>query len=368
MNTSLSAEKVRANRVQSRTCSNYAEVQPKFGKAKVDIAVLILFFNRPGCLKKVYDEIRKARPARLFLYQDGPRGEHDMEGIMACRKVVENVDWECDVHRNYQEKNQGVDPANYNAQKWAFSLADKCVVFEDDSIPSVSFLSFCKEMLDRYENDERICMITGFNTDEVTPDVKDDYFFTSVFSIWGWASWRRVIDKWDNTYAFLDDEDAMEKVRGAMKQRGLVEDTLKACYSHRASSKDYYETIFWSTMVLNNQLAIMPSKNMINNLGPLAGDAAHFTADFATLPKAQRRLFTMGRYELDFPLKHPKYVIDHVAYKERNFRINAHGHPLIKICQSVEQLFLNLRYGNISNITKAVRRRFAKMTGKFKHS
>ena len=61
--------------------------------AKIDIAVLILFFNRPDALSAVFEEVRKARPSRLFLYQDGPRGEHDMPGIEACRKVVEDIDW-----------------------------------------------------------------------------------------------------------------------------------------------------------------------------------------------------------------------------------------------------------------------------------
>ena len=47
---------------------------------KTDVAVLILFFNRPDHLGKVFDEVRKARPSKLFLYQDGPRGERDLPG------------------------------------------------------------------------------------------------------------------------------------------------------------------------------------------------------------------------------------------------------------------------------------------------
>ena len=176
--------------------------------ANIDISVLILFFNRPDHLSQVFAQVRKARPARLFLYQDGPRGERDMAGIEACRKVVETIDWECEVHRNYQERNWGCDPSEYLSQKWAFSMADKCIVLEDDDVPSLTFFTFCKEMLDRYEHDERIVMISGFNIDEVTPDVADSYFFTSTFSIWGWASWRRVIDRWEGDYAFLNDEHA----------------------------------------------------------------------------------------------------------------------------------------------------------------
>lgn len=173
---------------------------PQLHPAKTDIAVLLLFFNRPSTFKLVFEEVKKARPSRLFLYQDGPRGEKDMAGIEACRKIVEDIDWECDVRRNFQTRNYGCDPSGYMAHKWAFSLADKCIVLEDDVVPSQSFFPFCKEMLDRYENDERITMVAGFNTDEVTTDVPYSYFFTSVFSIWGWASWRRVIDKWDDDY------------------------------------------------------------------------------------------------------------------------------------------------------------------------
>ena len=161
----------------------------------MDISVLILFFNRPDTLAQVFEAVRKAQPARLFLYQDGPRGENDMPMMEACRKVVEKVDWPCDVHRNFQEKNAGCDPSGFNAHRWAFSQTDKCIVLEDDVVPSPTFFQFCKEMLDRYENDERIGMIAGFNHDDVTTDVDSDYFFTGNLSIWGWASWARVVNK-----------------------------------------------------------------------------------------------------------------------------------------------------------------------------
>ena len=104
-----------------------------------------------------------------------------MAGIEACRQIAsdENIDWECEVHRNYQERNLGCMIAGYTSHQWAFSLADKCMVLEDDVVPSQSFFPFCKEMLDRYEHDERISMVAGFNVDEVTPDIPYDYFFTS---------------------------------------------------------------------------------------------------------------------------------------------------------------------------------------------
>ena len=221
---------------------------------KTDVAVLILFFNRPDHLRRVFDEVRKARPSKLFLYQDGPRGERDMPGIEACRRVVEDIDWQCEVHRKYQERNFGCDPSEYISQKWAFSIVDRCIVLEDDDVPSQSFFPFCKEMLDRYADDERVWMIAGFNPEEQV-NSPYDYLFTSVFSIWGWASWRRVINTWDPTYACLDDPDAKRQLDAVMRQRRYCLDTLRACYDHRASGKEYYETIFWTSMVMNSGLA-----------------------------------------------------------------------------------------------------------------
>ena len=332
--------------------------------AKIDVAVLLLFFNRPSSFSQVFAEVKKARPSRLFLYQDGPRGERDMAGIEACRQIAEDIDWECDVHRMYQEKNYGCDPSEYISQKWAFSIVDKCIVLEDDDVPSQSFFPFCKEMLDRYEHDERVVMISGFNTDEVSPDVPDDYFFTTVFSIWGWASWRRVIDRWDGQYSFLDDDYNMHQLRQVVRERRYRTSMLQMCYDHRALGKEYYESIFWASMMFNNGLAIMPTRNMINNLGVTAGESTHYAGSLETLPHRLRCMFTMQRHELQFPLRHPRYVIENIDYLHRFYRINAYGHPWVKVQYALEELWLNLRYGNYSFIWKSLRNRIVKLTGR----
>lgn len=331
--------------------------------AKIDIAVLILFFNRPDSLRAMFEEVRKARPSRLFLYQDGPRDERDLPGIEACRKVVEDIDWECDVRRLYRERNFGCDPSNFLSQKWAFSMADKCIVLEDDDIPSQSFFPFCKEMLDRYEHDTRISMITGINYDEKTPGMPYDYFFATTFSISGWASWRRVIDQWDEHYTFLDDAYNLQQLEELIKERKYQKDFVEFCRYHRKSGKAYFETIFHAAIFFNSGMSIVPRVNMINNLGA-CGEGVHLSGTNATMPRAYRRIFEMGRHELDFPLRHPRYVIENVKYKDRMFRIQGWGHPWIKIGRSIEELWLTMRHGEWKRILPAVRNRIRKLLGR----
>jgi len=336
--------------------------------AKTDIAVLLLFFTRSDTFRQVFDAVRQARPSKLLLYQDGPRDEGDMPGIEACREIVSDahIDWECEVHRQYLDHNQGCDPSGFLSHQWAFSIADKVIILEDDVVPSQSFFPFCKEMLDRYEHDERISMIAGFNIDEVTADCSDSYFFTSAFSIWGWASWRRVAERWDPTYGFIRDQKAMEKLERVAKERNLRKDMLQMFRDHSQSGKAYFETIYWSDMLLNDCLAIMPQQNQINNIGLMA-DSTHFSAELKTTPHRIRRMFTMQRHELSFPLKHPQGVTENRAYLERLYRANAWNHPWIKVQNSIEELLLNLRYGNFAHIAQSITRRIRKWTGTEKH-
>jgi hypothetical protein len=119
-------------------------------------------------------------------------------------------------------------------------------------------------------------------------------------------------------------------------------------------------------MLFNSGMSITPSKNMINNIGASA-DSAHYS-EFKTMPRRLKQLFTMQRYELDFPLRHPRYVIEEVSYWRRFYKTNGWGYPWVKMGRSLEELCLNLRYGNFGFIMQSIARRFRILIGteKFK--
>lgn len=328
--------------------------------ALIDVSVLLIFFNRPEVFGKVFEQVKLARPSRLFLYQDGARNEKDYEGIKKCREIAEEIDWECEVYTKFQDKNFGCDPSEYIAQKWAFTMTDKCIVIEDDDVPSQSFFPFCKEMLDRYEKDTRVWMVSGFNHEEITQNVNSDYFFTEFMSIWGWATWKRVVDTWDSLYSFLDEKKNIEKFEFLIKENRLRKDFIKTCQKHRESGKEHYETILWASMILNSGLAVMPKYNLINNIGTLS-DSTHFSSSAKMLPRGYRKIFTMPRYDLSFPLNHPEKIVPNHLHLKNVYKINGWNHPWIKVGRSLEELVLNLRYGNLKNISKSIKKRLKKI-------
>ena len=285
-------------------------------KALVDVPVLVIFFNRPKMLNRVFEQIRKARPSKLFLYQDGVRQgrEDDIENVKKCRRIVENINWDCKVYHLYQQKNYGCDPSEYIAIRWFFDHVDRGIILEDDDVPAVSFFRYCKELLDKYADDERIATISGMNHLKKWGTDSEDYFFAHASSIWGWATWRRFVDMWDTKYSFLDSQEKLSIMKKnfveskTMKSDRVRYDLyIKKCVEHRNSGKEFYETLVSSTRLLHNQLGIFPAKNMISNIGN-EGESTHGTSTLKLLPRATQKVFDIPLYEMPFPLRHPNIV------------------------------------------------------------
>lgn len=309
--------------------------------AKINVAVLLIFFTRDEQFSKVFEQVKLARPSKLFLYQDGPRDgrKDDLDGILRCRAIVESIDWECEVYKLYQEKNMGCDPSEFIAQKWAFSFVDKCIILEDDDVPSQSFFPFCKELLDKYEFDERINIICGMNNTGISEHRNEDYFFTKKGSIWGWASWKRVIDTWDENYSWFDDAKSIKLMRNAFDSNREFNTYMKTVKRHKESRRAHYESILSASCFLYNRINVVPKYNMITNIG-VAEETTHSVSDIRLLPKKIRGLLFMKRFEIEFPLEHPKYIV-----QDKEFERKMTFSQIELFINRIESVLLKIRYG-----------------------
>lgn len=313
---------------------------------KTDVAVLLIFFRRHEQFAQTFEAVRQARPKILLLWQDGPReNSDDMDGILKCRQIAENIDWECEVHRCYNEKNYGCDPSTFYSHKWAFSIVDKCIILEDDFVANESFFRFCKELLDKYEFDERINHICGMNMLGEYKGYPYDYFFGYTGTN-AWASWRRVVDSWDETYAYLDDANTIENLRSIHGKR--FERWLETAQRHRATGVPYWESILCFDSLMNGRLAIIASKNMVQNIG-MTADSTHSDTQTEYLTKTEKQLFDIPVHTLEFPIKHPPYVTPEAEYFRQLDLFFGNGHPLIQAYRKAYHLVQYAIHGELWN-------------------
>ena len=218
--------------------------------------VLFLIFNRPDTTERVFEEIRKARPPRLYVAADGPRASRpgEKEICEKTRAIVGNVDWPCEVKTLFRDVNLGCGHAVSQAITWFFDNA------------------FYKGFVSEYS-----------------------YHMSSFFHIWGWASWRRVWRTYEFDAAKLSREIFMEKVATRLpeKSHAYWARIFDMMASHNCDTWDYQ---LYFNQLLNDRYSIIPFRNLTHNIG--FGEGATHTTGEST-PEATHKAVSI------LPLHHP---------------------------------------------------------------
>ena len=270
--------------------------------ALTDVPVFVTFFVRPEKFVQVLKAIRQARPSTLFLVADGPRDGYPDDHRLneECKKIAGNIDWDCKVTRDYAVENYGLRKRVSSGLAQMFNGVDEAIILEDDCVPHQSFFPFCQELLERYRNEEKVMMISGNNFLGEFGQKEYSYHFSSFNHIWGWATWKRAWNLYDEQMNDWND----------LKEGDFLINILQYDVSVK-----YYRTIFqevyedkinsWAyrwlySMLRKDGLSIVPSKNLVTNLG---------FGNHATNTKGPgKRSLVYSSNEIVFPLIHPQNI------------------------------------------------------------
>ncbi|MCP4270021.1 MAG: glycosyltransferase family 2 protein [Candidatus Brocadiaceae bacterium] len=259
-------------------------------------------FNRPETTRKVFEQIRNIKPNKLFITSDGPRenvaGEN--EKCREVRSIVEKIDWECEVFTNFSKSNKGSYKSTSGGITWVFKYVDRAIILEDDCIPHQSFFRFCHELLDYYENDKRIALISGNTFLFGRHNTKNSYYFSRNTHMWGWATWKRTWDQVDFAMANWSEFRDMGGLDSIFKEKHesiYWQKIMQNMFDGKIGP--HWDYLLLLSMYMNNALAIRPSVNLIHNTGHGVG-ATHF-GDKMILHEVECK-------NMDFPLKHPPFL------------------------------------------------------------
>lgn len=269
--------------------------------------VIFIFFNRPNTMKQVLEQIRRVKPEKLYLVADGPRSEEELDKVKECRCIVDKmIDWNCQVIKVYAEKNLGCRNRVSSGISFVLEREEKAIILEDDCVPNISFFRFMEEMLEFYKNDEDVYLVSGRNHFGKYDDKRYDYHFSNHISVWGWGTWARSWRLYDINMTYWPE---IRRKKGGhlrewmgwkewMCRRKSFDDTYKA----KINTWDYQLEL---AMIFNRKISIVPSNNLIRNIGN-GIDATH--------TMKEDNLINVPAYELTFPLRHPKTIVVNAKY------------------------------------------------------
>lgn len=286
-----------------------------------DIPVAIFIFKRDKAVD-IVKRIGEVRPKKLYILADHGRNEAEQLLVEECRKKVENaIDWECEVIKNYAEENRGVYENIGEGAKWVLRREKWAIFLEDDNLPEVTFFDFCKQMLEKYENDKRILWICGTNyLGNYSQKDGLSYVFTRHMLPCGWASWA---DKFETVYdgqlLLCENPKAMKRAKKNYYNNAVYHQYRISWMGEYNRIKAGKKPLSWDyqmdlTIKAHGLYGICPVKNQIKNIGVDEFSAHGGTSLNMIMTK---RFCGMDSYPIDCPLVHPDKVdIDPIFEKK----------------------------------------------------
>lgn len=269
---------------------------------KLNTPVAFLIFNRPDTTQRVFNEIARARPPKLLVVADGPREGRagEAERCAQTRAVIEQVDWDCEVLTNFSEVNLGCKMRVATGIDWIFGQVEEAIILEDDCLPEPSFFRYCEEMLVRYRDNPRVGMISGGNLQFGRKRGEGSYYFSRYTHIWGWASWRRAWNLYDREitrWPAFRDQGWLDRLFETQGERDYWRASFQLVFDGKLDTWDCSWTF---AALVNGLLQVVPNVNLISNIG-FGPDATHTHVEGAHA--------NMPTSPIDFPLKHPDFVL-----------------------------------------------------------
>ena len=264
--------------------------------------IAFLIFNRPNATRQVFEVIRQAQPSKLLVVADGPRTDRfgEAESCETTRQIIEQVDWDCQILKNYSDINLGCKKRVSSGLDWVFENVESAIVLEEDCVPHPSFFQYCDELLSLYRYDTRVMSVCGLGVPDLHIRDNYSYSFSRYQRCWGWASWRRAWKHYDLDMALwplVRESGILDDIFLNRRVASFWANKFQAVFEHNIDTWDYQWTFAcW----MQNGLNIIPSVNMIDNVG-FGKNATHTT----NAPATDKQLVQ----EMMFPLKHPPFMV-----------------------------------------------------------
>jgi hypothetical protein len=233
--------------------------------------ILLLTFNRPDHVRRVLSVIREQRPRALYVFQDGAREDvpEDSEKCRKVREVVsEVVDWECDLHTQYADRNHGCGAGPMTGISWFFSQVEEGIVMEDDCLPHPDFFGYCEELLERYRKAPEVRFINSTLYDDRW-SCEASYGFSHYMVTGAWAGWKRTWEGFDLDLKDLDAKMFRKHVLRLTGNRGEANwwYAIVREIQQDDRKKSYWDFQMQIRLFRDSALTIHPKVNLISNIG-----------------------------------------------------------------------------------------------------
>lgn len=169
--------------------------------------IALFVYNRLDHTQQTVAALQKNQEAAtsdLYVFSDGPKKPEHAHAVNEIRKYVHGIQGFNSVHIVEREINLGLSNSIIRGVGEVVEKYGRIIVLEDDLIVGTYFLDYMNRALDHYEKDDRVASIHGYvyPLESEVPEM----FFLRGADCWGWATWKRGWDLFEENGVKLKKE------------------------------------------------------------------------------------------------------------------------------------------------------------------
>ena len=229
--------------------------------------ILVFTHVRIDKLKKCISSLKhcyQSNRSHLYIISDGAINQSQHVKIKKIRNFIRSIQGFKKVSIIYRKKNFGLAKNIITGVSEIINKHGKIIVLEEDIVVRKDFLTYMNLCLEKYEKNNKIWHISGWNYNVKVTSIFDAYFIRTM-NCWGWATWKNC---WSN---FKKDP---KSIINKWSKNKITEFNFDNSFNFYSQVIRNYEkkintwAIFWYASIFeNDKLCVNPKNTLTKNIG-----------------------------------------------------------------------------------------------------
>ena len=253
----------------------------------MNISPIIIFtYNRIDHLDTLIRSLKKNNlfaDSKVFVFSDGPKNEIDKKKIENIRIFLKK---NLPIHKSEiieRDVNLGLSRNVISGITDAFKTYDQLIILEDDLEVSPFFLNYMNDALNMYKSVDNVASISGYMYPIDPKKFSNDYFFLNLVESWGWGTWKRAWNIFENDSLQLKKKIDEKQLANEFNFESGIS-YYKMLTDNINGLNDSWAVRWYASTFLKNMNTLFPSKSFVKNIGvDDSGEHCSYTTVYDTL-------------------------------------------------------------------------------------
>lgn len=294
--------------------------------------IIIFVYNRLHHLDTLFNSLQKNdlfKKSKVLVFSDGAKNEIDKYKIDKVRKLLKKrlISQNSEIIEN--NINLGLSRNVIGGLNKIFQIYDRAIILEDDLELSPFFLNYMNEALNLYATSENVASISGYMYPIEPKKFSNNYFFLKLIESWGWGTWKRAWNIFENDSLKLKDKINEKQLENEFNFESGIS-YYKMLTDNIKGLNDSWAVRWYASTFLKNMYTLFPNKSFVKNIGiDNSGENCNYTTvynssinvEYNKLKKIDSLELLSDRLVIQSFFKKIKYkrYYDNIINKIKNF-------------------------------------------------